>query len=88
MIRYAGREIPCAAARGMMDERCDRLSEFRADASHAFLHVCGEHAKKFRGDPKWVVTPLAPPGTLDELNFTSLDNEALRRMPWIKEITP
>lgn len=83
MIRYRGREVPCFDRDG-----CDRKAAVRVETTHLCLHFCDEHGRAFASKfNDATVTELAPLGQDDVIPGTSLDNEDLRRSPWVREVT-
>lgn len=85
MLIYRGREIPCMTWRQGGD--CRNYSEYRVDAPNAFLHLCAGCAERFRHDPEWTLTALAPKGETDELDAETLANDTLLlESPWVVSI--
>ena len=86
-IKYNGRDMQCFAARN----GCKKKAEVRMETRYLCLHMCQEcgdaFAERLRKQGRWAtVTPLSRDG-LDMLEANTLDDEGLRKMPHVKEVT-
>lgn len=85
MITYHGREMPCFMQRQTHLGGCSQRASYRVESDYLIMHMCETHTEKYRNDPEFSVTALAPIGELDKLGAVSLDPKELKESPWIVE---